>query len=206
MTRTFVLLLLWLMQAGLVVLLVNAEWVGEQVQREQASIARQFGQSRYSQLETRGRKIYEAWFIDTGIQARSYSQLLPDHTQSQHGMEGLAPWFFEWLKGRLNSFWWLVYQGICRVQVFREWLVMLSLIAGVAAVDGLIQRQIRRARHALASADRYLFARRALLCLLFAPFLYLTFPMAVTPYVVPIWGVCLAIVLTLLTTHAQHRI
>lgn len=206
MARLLALLLLWLMQAGLVVLLVNAEWVSKQAQLEQTSVARQFGQSRYAHLERNARSIYDAWFIETGIQAQSYAQLLPDPVQPQNGMEGLAPWFFEWLKHRLNAFWWLVFQGICRVLVLREWLSLLLLVGAVAALDGLIQRQIKRSRHALASADRYLFARRALLCLLFAPFLYLSFPMAITPYVVPIWGAGLAIVVALLTTHAQHRI
>lgn len=206
MTRVFALLLLWLMQAGLVVLLVNAEWVSEQAQLEQASVARQFGQSRYAHLERSARSIYDAWFIKTGIQTQSYAQLLPDPSQPKHGMENLAPWFFEWLKHRLNAFWWLVFQGICRVLVLREWLGMLLLVGGASALDGLLQRQIKRSRHALASADRYLFARRALLCVLFAPFLYLSLPMAITPYVVPVWGACLAIVVGLLTTHAQHRI
>jgi hypothetical protein len=206
MARVFALLLLWLMQTGLVVLLVNAEWVSEQARLEQTSVARQFGQSRYAHLERNARSIYDAWFIETGIQAQSYARLLPDPTQPQRGMEGLAPWFFEWLKRRLNAFWWLVFQGICRVLVLREWLSMLLLVGAVAALDGLIQRQIKRSRHALASADRYLFARRALLCLLFAPFVYLSLPMAITPSAVPIWGACLAIVVALLTTHAQHRI
>lgn len=206
MTRAFALLVLWLLQAALVVLLVNAEWIGEQAHLERASVARQFGQSRYAQLETRARAIYAEWFIDTGIHAKSYARLLPDSTRPQHGMEGLAPWFFEWLKHRLDAFWWLVFQGICRVQVLREWLTLLLVVGGVAALDGLIQRQIKRSRHALASADRYLFARRALLCLLFAPLLYLSLPIAITPYVVPVWGTCLAITLTLLTAHAQHRI
>lgn len=206
MTRAFVLLVLWLLQATLVVLLVNAEWVGDQARLEQASVAQQFGQSRYSQLDTRARAIYAAWFIETGIRAQSYARLLPDSSRPQHGMEGLAPWFFEWLKHRLDAFWWIVFQAICRVQVLREWLTLLLFIGGVSALDGLIQRQIKRSYNALASADRYLFARHSLLCLLFAPLLYLSLPIAITPYVVPIWGACLAITLTLLTSHAQHRI
>lgn len=206
MTRAFVMLVLWLLQAALIVLLVNAEWVGKQAQLEHVSVARQFGQSRYAQLETRARATYAEWFIDTRIQQQSYSRLLPDATRLQHGMEGLAPWFFEWLKHRLDAFWSLVFQGISRVQVLREWLPILLVIGGVAVLDGLVQRQIKRSCHALASADRYLFARRALLCLLFSPLLYLSLPIAITPYVVPVWGACLAITLTLLTAHAQHRI
>lgn len=206
MTRALVLLVLWLLQAALVVLLVNAEWVSAQVQREQQSLAQQFGNARRAALEARSQEIYAKWFVESGFQRASYSRLLPDHSQPQHGMEGLAPWFFDWLEQRLDAFWRLMFQGINRMQILREWLSLLLLVTAAAVIDGVIQRRIRRSRHELASADRYLVARRALLCLIIAPLLYLSFPIAVTPFVVPIWGGCLAFVLMLITAYAQQRV
>lgn len=206
MTRALVLLVLWLLQAALVVLLINADWISTQVQQEQRSVAQQFGNARHATLEARSQEIYAKWFVASGIQKASYTRLLPDHSQPQHGMEGLAPWFFVWLEHRLDAFWRLVFQGIHRVQILCEWLSLLLLIIAAAVIDGVIQRRIRRSRHEPASADRYLIARRALLCLIIAPLLYLSFPIAVTPFVVPIWGGCIAFALMLMTAHAQHRV
>lgn len=205
MARVLLLTVLWLLQAALIVLLANAEWVSSETAAERASIAAQFGDRRYGQVQSRASHWYEEWFVHSGAEAESYRRLLPVQDHPQHGMEGIAPWFFEWLRHRLDAFWSLMRQAIFRVQVLREWSLLIGLIALAAWVDGFVQRQIARSRHELASADRFLLARRVFLGLAFAPFLYLTLPLAVTPYVVPVWGLAFALTLMLLTAHAQHR-
>lgn len=205
MARFLLLMVLWLLQAALVVLLANAQWVSSETMAERASIAAQFGDRRYSQVQSRASHLYDEWFVRSGVEAQSYVRLLPAKNRPQHGMEGIAPWFFEWLRHRLDAFWSIMQQAILRVQMVREWSVLIGLTALAALADGLVQRQIARSRHQVASADRFLVARRTFLGLAFAPFLYLTLPLAVTPYVVPVWGLAFALTLMMLTAHAQHR-
>ena len=206
MLRLLALFVLWMIQAVLVILLVNAQWVEDQARAERLSIARQFGEARYADLERRAKRSYNRWFVSTHIQKQSYALLLPDPIHPKDGMLGLAPWFFQWLEHRLDAFWVLAFQAICRLQVFREWLVITGVALAAAAFDGIMQRRIKRTNHALASADKYVVARSALLLMLIAPLLYLSAPFAISPFIVPLWGAMLSVTLMLLASHAQHRI
>lgn len=206
MPRILLLALLWLLQAGLVVLLVSADWIDAQASRERQQVAQEFGQVRYTYITQYAQQLNETWFVQSGLKSASYVRLLPDASQRQPGMENLAPWFFEWLRRRLDAFWTLVLQVIYRMLVLREWRSIVLLTVMAALVDGLVQRQLTRARREHASADRYLFARRALAVLLFAPFVYLTAPLALSPSLVPLWAILFALSLMLLAAHAQHRL
>jgi Domain of unknown function (DUF4400) len=204
--RIVALMLLWLIQAILMVLLVNAQWVEKQTREERASIERQFGERRSNQLESHARATYDRLFVETGMRESSYARLLPDPTLPKHGMEGLAPWFFEWLHHRLDAFWALVYQATWRLYLINEWRWVLGAILAAAAFDGMIQRRIKQINHALASADKYAMVRFILLLLLIAPLAYLSAPLAVTPLAVPVWGATLSFAMMLVASHAQHRV
>jgi len=200
------LLLIWIVQATVIVLLVNAEWVQQQSVVEKERIARDVGEQRSASMMRRAQALYEGWFTETGIRQQTYRRLLPDPSQPRSGVEGLAPWFFEWLKCRLDAFWALVFLGLCRAHLLLEWVPLLTASGAAAIIDGLVQRRIKRFNHALASADKYLMAKWGLTALLFVPLVYLSSPIAVTPLVVPAWGACLSLTCMLLVANAQHRI
>jgi hypothetical protein len=204
--RLFALLLLWILQAALILLLVNADWIERQANYERSSIAEQLGGPQSAQLEARSRVIYDKWFTLTGIRDQTYARLLPDETRRKDGLENLAPWFFTWLRHRLDSFWLLVFQAIHRLQLLREWGGLSLIAAAAATVDGIVQRRIKRSHHELASADKYVIARHALLVVTILPLLYLSAPIAVSPWAVPAWGACVALTCMSLAAHAQHRI
>lgn len=206
MARLLALLLLWIGQATLIVLLVNAEWMQQQSTVEQQRIARHMGVQRSAAMIERAQTRYRDWFSATGIREQTYRRLLPDPSLPRTGVEGLAPWFFEWLKRRLDAFWALVFLGICRAHLFVEWAPLLMAAGAAAIIDGVVQRRIKRFNHALASADKYVLAKCALMVLTFVPLLYLSAPIAITPLIVPGWGACLALTCMLLASHAQHRI
>lgn len=199
-------MLLWLVQAGIVLILVNADWLDHQTRSERMDTATHVGLARYADLEARARSTYDKWFVATRVRDASYARLLPDPEQPKEGMEDLAPWFFKWLKDRLDVFWSLVFQAFCRVQLIREWATWIGFVAVAAVGDGFVQRRIKAANHSLASADRYAVARNAVTLVIFAPFLYLSMPISITPLAVPVWGASFAIALMLLTAHAQHRV
>lgn len=206
MVRVLTLTLLWLMQAGLVLILVNAEWLDREARSERVTVAEHLGIGRYAQLEARARVTYDKWFVATRVRDESYARLLPEPSRPKDGMENLAPWFFKWLKERLDVFWSLVFQAFCRVQLLREWGTWILVVTIAAICDGFVQRRIKAANHGLASADKYAVARNVVTLVMFAPFLYLSMPISVTPIAVPVWGAILAIALMLLTAHAQHRV
>ncbi len=206
MVRLLVLLLLWVVQAAFVILLVNAPWLEQQATHEQTRVEGHFGSARYERVAKRAVANYRSWFVESGIVAASYERLLPEPNRPQHGMEGLAPWFFGWLRHRLDAFWWLVYQAMHRAQLIREWSPILGTLIAAAGTDGLVQRQIKRCQHGRASSDRYTLARRALFLLGSAPALYLSLPVSVSPIAVPIWGSLLALCLLVFMASAQHEL
>ena len=206
MARLLALLLLWVAQATLIVLLVNAEWVQQQSSVEQHRITKHMGVQRSAAMIERAQARYQDWFSATGIRQQTYRRLLPDPSLPRTGVEGLAPWFFDWLKRRLDAFWALVFLGICRAHLFVEWAPLLMAAGAAAIIDGVVQRRIKRFNHALASADKYVLAKCALMVLTFVPLLYLSAPIAITPLIVPGWGACLTLTCMLLASHAQHRI
>jgi hypothetical protein len=206
MARVLLLLCLWALQACLIGLLVDAEWVERQLDAERALVQAQFGTQRSALVTERARNTYRDWFVANGVVQAGYARLLPDPSIPARGMLGLAPWFFRWLEHRLDAFWWLVFEALCRVQLLRAWAAHLTVLAVAACIDGLVRRQIHRVDHGYASGDRYLIARRVLLVFAIAPAIYLSMPIAIAPLAVPLWGALVALGLSQLTANTQHRV
>ena len=206
MPRVLLLLCLWALQACLIGLLVDAEWVERQLDAERSLVQTQFGAARSALVTERARNAYRDWFVSNGIVQASYARLLPDPSIPARRMLGLAPWFFRWLEHRLNAFWWLVFEALCRLQLIRAWAAPITVLALAACIDGLVRRQIHRVDHGFASGDRYLIARRVLLVLAIAPAIYLSAPITIAPVAVPLWGALVALLLSQLTANTQHRL
>jgi hypothetical protein len=132
--------------------------------------------------------------------------LLPDRSRDQKGMEHLAPWLSVWVKGRLDAFWWVVFQGLYRLGLIALWLPALAPLLIALAVDGLVQRQVSKARQGYANPVRYHSAWHALILLAVLPALYLTMPLACHPLVVPLWAIALGAAVRLLLANLQHRL
>lgn len=204
MARVLVLLILVLFQGAVIVLLVNAPWVERQCREEQQRVEAYLGNATEDRIGARTRAFYSRWMVDTGVMRRSYDQLLPNRAADAGRLE-IAPWFFDWIERRLDALWWLAFLAIYRAQALLEWLPYVSVMTAVATVDGLLQRQIRRVSAGYASADRYTFARRALVIICVAPAFYLILPFGVHPSIVPIWGGLLALTFAVFSANAQHE-
>jgi hypothetical protein len=203
--RILALIVLWLMQAALVLLLINADWLQGQAHKERAAMAEHLGKEQYEHLRAHADELFTRWFVASGAIDSSYRSLLPD--KQRHATDlNLAPWFFHWLERRIDAFWWLLDQALYRIQLLRAWGTYLALVALVACVDGLMQRQIKRSQHQAPSSDRYVLGRRLLFILIFLPLLYLSMPLSVAPLLVPLWGIGFAFTLLMLTANMQHQI
>lgn len=206
MARWLLILLIWLLQATLILLLVSEGWVEREFNHERALVISQFGRARANALSESTDRHYQRWFVDTGLVKRSYSDLLPDPTIPQKGTENLAPWAFRWVEQRLDAFWWLSYQAVYRLLLLRIWTPYVGCAVLAAVIEGLVRRQIKRARQGYASSDRLVMARTSLLVLILVPLFYLSLPIAVPPVLLPLGGACLALASALYTANIQHRI
>jgi hypothetical protein len=202
----FFMLLAWLLQLGLVLLLVDAGWMKGQLRIEQGELAIHLGEQRAHELQREASEVFARCFIETGIVHRSYELLLPDPQVPKQGMEAIAPWFFKWLQHRIEVAWLLTFQVILRAMQLREWLIALTVVIAAASIDGYAQCQIKRWDNALASADRYLLARTMVLTAIALPSFYVLSPVAISLIIIPAWGTYVAAAGMLLLAHAQHRI
>lgn len=206
MGRIVLFAVLWLIQAVFVVVLVNAEWIQSQLSRERELVKVYLGQTIESVLSEGTEKNYDAWFVRTGAVKAGYEKLLPDPRIPKHGMENLAPWWFDWLEKRLDAFWWVIYQSLYRSQLILHWLPLIAFFAACALIEGLAQRALKRSTFAYASADKHVFAKRVLVLLLMSPLVYFVLPFYVHPSVVPIWGAAVVFATTVLIANAQHQL
>lgn len=206
MARLFI-LLVWLAQLGLMVLLIDARWIEEQLAAEREQVVSDIGAVRAQQLHLQAQGVFDRLFVATDVVSRSYSLLLPpDPALPKQAMTGLAPWFFAWLKQRIDAVWLLTFQGILRGLLLCEWLPLVALMIAMASLDGYAQRRIKQANSELASADRYVLARRAALIAAAFPAFYLILPVVVPAAIIAVWGAYCALTCMLLMAHAQHRI
>jgi hypothetical protein len=206
MARLMFILVIWVMQATLIVLLVNAHWVEEQLRVERMLTQEEWGREREEGIHENVEDRYRRVFLDSGCVRESYARLIPDPTTPQQGMETLAPWFFILLKARIDAFWWLVFQSVYRLEILKRWLPYIATILVAASVEGLVRRHIKRVRLGLVSGDRYSLGRAALWFLVAVLLVYLSAPIAVAPIYVPIWGVLLGACLLLVVSNIQTEI
>ena len=206
MGRAVLLAMLWLFQALIIAVAFSGNWIEEQLRGEQSYVEAYLGEAAASYLSGRSAAIYKSWFVDTQIVASTYEALIPDGSRPQHGMEGLAPWLFTWLEKRLDTGWWMVYQAIYRSLLFLYWIPYLGVLLGAAAIDGFVERKIKKTTHQPANAVRYHTSARTVLVLAFMPLLYLSLPINVHPILVPAWAFLLAIASMVMAANAQHRI
>lgn len=205
-------ILLWLFAVMLELLLicifVNATWVSAQIEEERSFTLKRLGMDTTMQIVNASNDAYEYLFKKSGIAAGSYKLLIPSHEQraASMGLESLGMGAFEWLKGRIDTFWISIYHSLQRLFTLLQWFPYLLPLLVPAIIDGLTQREIKKVSYGYASPVKYHTAFHLLVALIFVPLLYLFFPIAVTPLVVPVWAFVLAAVLLMLSANIQKQI
>lgn len=206
MGRAILILLLWLVQACVVVALFSGEWIEGEMRSERALVQGQMGEAAELQLAVEAQARYQRWFVRPGAVAVGYERLLPDPSVPKRGMEGLAPWWFEWLEKRLDAFWWLIFQLVYRLHLLLHWVPIIALFVAGSMVEGFTRRAVKRSTFAYASADRHVLAKRSLVILGVFVLVYLLLPWKVNPLIVPLWGAALAATTALLIANTQHHV
>lgn len=203
-------LLVWgvllLLEGIVVVLLVPPTLVTNAANVEEALIARSLGADAAENISSRARDTFDSWFVETGVLAESFQMFVPSEKakRASTGIETLAQGLFDLVRRRLESFWNLVFVGIQRAYGFVVWLPMLLPFIVAAAFDGATVRRVKLLTFGMTSAPRYGAAMHGLVVLLFAPLYYAAWPFPVTPLLVPVWFIALAMVIKTLVANLQR--
>lgn len=173
---------------------------------ERGHVSSYLGSGRAAQLDEQAKDWYKKLFTDSRLVSGSYWWLLPDRSKPTHGMGNLAPWLFTWVEARLDTFWWVIYQAVFRVQLLLQWLTYLLPLLLAALIDGVIQRQVKKRSHGYANPVRYHAAWHAITALFVVPPLYLSTPFSLHPIVIPAWAVLLSLAVVALFANIQQRL
>lgn len=203
-------LLIWglilLVESIVVILVVPPTLIVNAARNEETLIAMTLGEEVADGLATKARSNFDSWFVDTGIMAESFHLFVPTEASKRQssGLETLAEGLFEVVRRRLESLWNLVFVAIQRVEGFLMWFPMLLPFSIAAAFDGATVRRVKLLTFGMSSAPVYGAAMHAIVILAFFPLYYAAWPFAVTPLVVPIWFIALAMCIKTLVSNLQR--
>ena len=203
-------LLLWglllLVESIVVIMVVPPTLIVNAAQNEEALIAETMGMEVAESLADRARAKFDAWFVDTGIMAESFHLFVPTEASKRKsvGIETMAEGLFEVVRRRIESFWNLVFVALQRALGFAMWFPLLLPFSIAAAFDGATVRRVKLLTFGISSAPIYGAAVHGLVVLAFFPLYYAGWPFAITPLVVPVWFVALALCLKTLIGNLQR--
>lgn len=96
-----------------------------------------------------------------------------------------------------------VFIVILRFFNFALWFLLLFPVFLASVVDGMMQRSIKRSEFGAIRPAAYAVTSATVIPLLFAPLVYLTVPMPVTPLVAPIWALLIILPLSAMVSNMQ---
>lgn len=187
-------------------LMVNQPWVKGQIVKERQLMVGTLGLTSARQVVQEANATYQAGFVRTGMEAESYRMFAPQPSQTRGPTwNGLDRYTGKFIK-RLDTFWLAVYQATVRVTLLAQWLPYLLPLLLPALVEGFCRREVKKTNYGYTSPNRFHAASHGLIALVFLPILYLFLPIAITPLVVPVWGIALAALLIVLGANLQKQL
>jgi hypothetical protein len=205
MTRFFLILLVWLMEVAVIILFLGEDMIESQIEKEQVYIQAYLGDETSRHLKESTDAWYRRAILDPGIERVVYNYFIPAK-ETGSGLEEMSPWLFTWMEGRLDAFWWAVYQFVFKMKLFGYWLPFIFPLLLAAMVDGWVTREKKKGEGGYSSPLRYDFSIYMVGILSFTPIIYFTTPMAIHPLWVPIWAGILCSIIILLGANTQQRI
>ena len=198
----------FLLELLLTVLIISPEFIRKELAEEQQHVANVLGARVEHNLREESADVFRKALVDTGVVSASYDTLIPTEDQRRRsvGMEELGSTTFVWLGERLKALWNSVYQMFYRFSVLWAWAPAILPLAIPAVVDGLSIREIKKMSYGYASPVRYHAMTHVLVFLVMGIPIYIAFPFAVTPLVIPIWAVLVCLALMVFTANVQKRL
>lgn len=191
---------------GLYIVFVGESWLLRLVETEQQMNAEFYSPQVAEAARDRATRWYTAVFVNTGIVEHSFAPFLPtEGEQRTRGMEDFGEPLFHWFEGRIRSWWTLVWSMFNRVSAAMLWLPILPFMIVPFAVDGWVEREIKKHTFEFSSPvqQRYAMMLIGIIPLLFLIFLAL--PVAMAPIVVPVMGLGVGVTLQRATANFMKR-
>lgn len=207
--RAAIYLLVFLLEICLTALIISPEWIRKELAQEQQYVVNALGARVEHDLREESAEAFRTVFVNTGIVRASYDLFIPTEQQRQNsrGLEELGGKTFVWVGERLNALWNQIYQMFYRMSVLLAWAPAILPLAIPAVVDGLSMREIKKATYGgYASPVRYHAMTHAIMFLVLGVPIYIGFPMAVSPMLIPIWAILICVALMVFTANIQKRL
>lgn len=206
--RILLYLAVFMLELLLTVLIISPEFIRKELAEEQQHVANVLGPRVEHNLREEAAEHFRKAFVDTGVVRATYDTLIPTEDQRRRsvGMEELGSGTFVWLGERMRALWNSIYQMFYRFGVLWAWAPAILPLAIPAIVDGLSIREIKKMSYGYASPVRYHAMTHALVFLVMALPIYIAFPIAVSPMVIPIWAVLVCLALMIFTANVQKRL
>jgi len=90
-----------------------------------------------------------------------------------------------------------------RLAIVMIWLAVLAPMLGASVFDGFMQRRIKRAEFGAIRPATFTVAGMLVIPMLALPLVYLVIPFSLSPLLAPLWGLIVALPLSLLVSNMQ---
>jgi hypothetical protein len=205
---TIIWLLVILVEAGLVVSFAEARSLEKLMASEHNMSMSLLGEQRGQSAYKRAEQVFRLLFVESGFVRFSYASfsVSPNNSTNKDPGMDMAKGVVDYMDGRVDAFWAMSLLSLQRLIMGLSWLPFMVLLLVPAAIDGLVQRQIKKTNFGYTSPVRHQLALFGLVGLMFLPFLLALFPFYIGPLLAPIWTAIVAFGVLILFANTQKAI
>lgn len=204
----FIWLLVLVIEIAAVPVFFNTAHIEQNIREEYLKVSFWLQEDHATEIYTEADGVFRAMFVKSGIAQATYAMVVPDQNNRTNDREEikLARGVVEWFDDKLMTWWSMWLQAIERFVMFTHWLPFTFLCLFPAAVDGWMQRAVKKCNFGYASPVRYHAGMFLMIGLLFLPLLYSFLPFVVSPLFTPLWAIVTAFAVVVLTSNLQKAI
>ncbi|MBR7889834.1 DUF4400 domain-containing protein [Marinomonas sp. A79] len=195
-------------ELGAVLLLVPGSFTKDAIQKESAYVESSLGPETSEWINNKADSWHKLIMIDSGIERGIYRTFIPTEKarKESRGMEEMGQFWFDWIKGRINTLSEVVYQFLARIALLVVWSPYMLILLVPAVYDGLMTWRIKRTNFDYASPIIHRYGVRSI-GYLFLAFCVVSFsPFAVSPLVIPVVMMITCILIGFAIGNFQKRV
>ena len=171
------------------------------VERELALTRQTFGDSTTDKLQAQAQLVYSLYTPAASLADSIVRGKDMDLTRAITADPGVAftKRFNSYIQGLVLN----LFVIVLRFFMFLIWLVILFPIFIASAIDGFVQRAIKRAEFGAIRPAAYTITSIVVVPLAMAPLVYLVLPLPVSPLISPVWALVLILPLSAMVSNMQ---
>lgn len=185
----------------LILLILSAPFYGSErhiqavAAQELALMQQALGKSEANEIVRQTNSSYSDIFIDSGIVSslRSKTSFDSDSMGAGSVVGGTIHRFTTLMSNYLYSAIMMCYIGLLRINILFQWLPFILPFLAAAVIDGVIQNMILNSSVRVSNPVKFKLATHALVLSLALPIVYLFLPFAISPFIILIWALLVAL-------------